>query len=257
MLVRKRSHLAQQSKSILPSPFGVADGGVPSPGKRGNRRSGNRAKNHLYHYPTLGGQLIEPVAAGPKSKFEGTPQSQSSSRLCFSTTSLFRPDRSINRPKAKATSAQRPSAQNGDPTRAAGSTKGGGKPSDVQAASNGQTLSDTPALKPYWGKPAVRNFREGNGNVGIIRSPLRAIALPDQSSGENRGQPYTPVNHELAFIHVILCSSRSIAQSWNHSRWRVGSYTDGCTAGDVDFDRFETYDARQAERRVRLVSYCG
>ena len=36
-----------------------------------------------------------------------------------------------------------------------------------------------PALKPYWGKPAVRNFRGGNGNVGIIRSPVRAIALPD------------------------------------------------------------------------------
>src|SRR6516162_921887 len=62
---------------------------------------------------------------------------------------------------------------------AAGSTKDGGKPSDVQAASNGQALSDIPALKPYWGKPAVRNFREGHGNVGIIRSPLRAIALPD------------------------------------------------------------------------------
>jgi transposase InsO family protein len=34
-------------------------------------------------------------------------------------------------------------------------------------------------LKPYWGKPAVRNFREGDGNVGILRSPVRAIALPD------------------------------------------------------------------------------
>jgi hypothetical protein len=34
-------------------------------------------------------------------------------------------------------------------------------------------------LKPYRGKPAVRNFRGGDGNVGIIRSPLRAIALPD------------------------------------------------------------------------------
>ena len=42
-------------------------------------------------------------------------------------------------------------------------------------------LSEKPALKPYWGKLAVRNFREGNGNVGIMRSPLRAIALPDQS----------------------------------------------------------------------------
>src|SRR5579864_4023189 len=36
-----------------------------------------------------------------------------------------------------------------------------------------------PALKPYWGKPAVRNFREDDGNVGIIRSPVRAFVLPD------------------------------------------------------------------------------
>ena len=34
-------------------------------------------------------------------------------------------------------------------------------------------------VKPYWGKPAVRNFRGGSGNVGIIRSPVRATALPD------------------------------------------------------------------------------
>ncbi len=34
-------------------------------------------------------------------------------------------------------------------------------------------------LEAVPGKPAVRNFRGGNGNVGIIRSPVRAIALPD------------------------------------------------------------------------------
>ena len=39
--------------------------------------------------------------------------------------------------------------------------------------------SEMLALKPYRGKPAVRNFREGDGNVGIIRSPVRAITLPD------------------------------------------------------------------------------
>jgi len=39
--------------------------------------------------------------------------------------------------------------------------------------------SDIPALKPYSGKPAVRNFREGNGNNGIIRSPSSAFALLD------------------------------------------------------------------------------
>ena len=30
-----------------------------------------------------------------------------------------------------------------------------------------------------WGKPAVRNDRGDGGNVGIIRSPLRATVLPD------------------------------------------------------------------------------
>ena len=43
----------------------------------------------------------------------------------------------------------------------------------------GKAASDIPALKPYRGKLAVRNFRGGDGNVGIIRSPVRAIALPD------------------------------------------------------------------------------
>src|SRR5215471_2394980 len=47
----------------------------------------------------------------------------------------------------------------------------------------GQAPSDIPALKPYRGKPAVRNFRGGDGNVGIIRSPVRAIVLPDNRHG--------------------------------------------------------------------------
>src|SRR5215471_15977278 len=43
----------------------------------------------------------------------------------------------------------------------------------------GKAPFDRPTLKPYRGEPAVRNFRGSNGNVGIIRSPVRAIALPD------------------------------------------------------------------------------
>jgi hypothetical protein len=49
----------------------------------------------------------------------------------------------------------------------------------------GKASSDSPALKPYRGKPAVRNFRGGDGNVGIIRSPVRAIALPDYRKGSS------------------------------------------------------------------------
>src|SRR5712692_6277431 len=39
---------------------------------------------------------------------------------------------------------------------------------------------EMPALKPCRGKPATRNFRGDDGDVGIIRSPVRAIALPDR-----------------------------------------------------------------------------
>src|SRR6516225_9170991 len=43
----------------------------------------------------------------------------------------------------------------------------------------GKVLPHMPAFQPYRGKPAVRNDREGRGNVGIIRSPIRASTLPD------------------------------------------------------------------------------
>src|SRR5271157_4596044 len=36
-----------------------------------------------------------------------------------------------------------------------------------------------PAFQPYWGKLPVRNDRGDRGNVGIIRSPIRASILPD------------------------------------------------------------------------------
>ena len=44
---------------------------------------------------------------------------------------------------------------------------------------SGKAPSERPAFQPYWGKPNVRNDRGGGGNVGIIRSPIRATALPD------------------------------------------------------------------------------
>src|SRR5262249_23876270 len=56
--------------------------------------------------------------------------------------------------------------------------------------SAGKASSDSPALKPYRGKPAVRNFRGDDGNVGIIRSPVRAIVLPDsRHSVQSSGRP--------------------------------------------------------------------
>ena len=74
---------------------------------------------------------------------------------------------------------------------AAESTKDGGKPdlatcmlgASLSVARSGKALSDRPALEPYRGKPAVRHLREGDGDGGIIRSPIRAIVLPDVQRG--------------------------------------------------------------------------
>src|SRR4029453_19274508 len=43
----------------------------------------------------------------------------------------------------------------------------------------GKAPPDRPAFQPYWGKPAVRNERGDRGNVGIMRSPVRASILPN------------------------------------------------------------------------------
>jgi hypothetical protein len=64
-----------------------------------------------------------------------------------------------------------------------------------ELAVDGKAPPDILALKPDWGKPTVRNFRGSGGNVGIIRSPVRATALPGDVS--NHG-PYSDLT--LTFL---------------------------------------------------------
>jgi hypothetical protein len=67
-------------------------------------------------------------------------------------------------------------------------------------AARGQALADTPALKPYRGKLAVRNFRGDDGNVGIIRSPLRAIVLPDRAVEASKNLGFKPLRFFLCRV---------------------------------------------------------
>jgi len=96
--------------------------------------------------------------------------------------------------------AKRSSARHraGLPSQTTRRTKGRGKPSirrrmpgaGLSDGCNGKALSDMPAFQPYWGKPAVRNERGDGGNVGIIRSPLRATVLPDCGGRSATDRPY-------------------------------------------------------------------
>src|ERR1700739_646774 len=47
----------------------------------------------------------------------------------------------------------------------------------LSSATSRKVLSDRPALKPDWGKPTVRNFREEDGNGSSL-----AILLPERQS---------------------------------------------------------------------------
>jgi hypothetical protein len=49
----------------------------------------------------------------------------------------------------------------------------------------GKALSEIPALKPYSGKLAVRNFRGEGGNAGIIEARLAPLSY---STIGNNGQ---------------------------------------------------------------------
>src|SRR5262252_6374771 len=64
-----------------------------------------------------------------------------------------------------------------------------------------KVLPYMPAFQPYRGKPAVRNDREGRGNVGIIRSPIRASTLPD-GGGRAMKRTSLPLQRR-AFISLL------------------------------------------------------
>jgi putative transposase len=78
----------------------------------------------------------------------------------------------------------------------------------------GKAPFEMPALKPYWGKPTVRNFRGDGGNGGIIRSPLSVSILLDhlrESIQETpRGEPPSTLQGE---------SRMDEYESLSHSKW--------------------------------------
>src|SRR3981081_4491566 len=59
-----------------------------------------------------------------------------------------------------------------------------------------------PAFQPDRAKPAVRNDREGRGNVGIMRSPVRASTLPD-CGGRAMKRTSLPLRNRREFITLL------------------------------------------------------
>src|SRR6266567_4523209 len=77
----------------------------------------------------------------------------------------------------------------------------------------GKALRDTPAFQPYRGKPAVRNDRGDRGNVGIIRSPVRASILPDLRGALSNERPYRESFASMepsSYRRLSVCRANSV-----------------------------------------------
>src|ERR1022692_1531048 len=72
------------------------------------------------------------------------------------------------------------------------------------------------AFQPYWGKLAVRNDRGDRGNVGIIRSPIRASILPDQPALFSVSLVPAPCR-PVRTLDIQACANRD-QQSWARHR---------------------------------------
>jgi hypothetical protein len=77
----------------------------------------------------------------------------------------------------------------------------------LSSATSRKVLSDRPALKPDWGKPTVRNFREEDGN-----GSYRAILLPERQSSTLR-----------LTVLVSLMGSSFLSEVRNTSILRTGA----------------------------------
>ena len=101
-----------------------------------------------------------------------------------------------------------------------------------------QARSDRLALKPYRGKPAVRNFRGDDGNVGIMRSPVRAIVLLDRRL------------HGLA-THRLRCSRRATAgRGEGAAAQECSSPPNGSPAILIDAFAAERFRRRNRQRTI-------
>ena len=73
------------------------------------------------------------------------------------------------------------------------------------------------AFQPYWGKLAVRNDRGDRGNVGIIRSPIRASILPDRNGPRSRADGFGNSGVGLCDEESAFC-------------WELTSVGSGCVS---------------------------
>src|SRR4051795_13735039 len=118
-------------------------------------------------------------------------------------------------------------------------TKGDGKPAvsrrmpgaGLSLWRSGKAPPNKPAFQPYWGKPAVRNERGDRGNVGIIRSPVRASILPDCGGRSVMGVP-TAIKATYRLLEQGVLPGQKVGGRWTVSRAGLRCFFDPALSGE-------------------------
>jgi hypothetical protein len=129
----------------------------------------------------------------------------------------------------------------------------------------GKAPPDIPALKPYWGKPAVRNFRGDHGNGGIIRSPIsrhgptRQVCRPDLVT---RDTPVTETTGTYSRRSVLVAATWWSSIGTDVSRFRnasaFASWLGFCPEKRVCGGKMLSCKTRKVKHRAApgLLSHC-
>jgi hypothetical protein len=158
---------------------GVIEGDMP-------RKSGQRKHGTSHGTPRPTGTAGASRITGPAGKSRRARERGGWGRLSDDGPGQNNPDRSEG-PWGKSVSAleRRCMTEHGTPTliganlmpRSARRANANGYDASAERRKRKAPL-EMPALKPYWGKPAVRNFRGDEGNVGIIEARLAPSSHP-------------------------------------------------------------------------------
>jgi hypothetical protein len=115
-----------------------------------------------------------------------------------------------------------------------------------------------PAFQPYWGKPAVRNDRGDRGDVGIVRSPVRASILPDRKTGKGYVLGVASTHQFSSWLGKpdVSGTAEAIMQGLDASDWRrlsAGEGTKGPRLYDWAYLDLADLDASHGDSVLELL----
>jgi hypothetical protein len=131
------------------------------------------------------------------------------------------------------------------------------KPRDSRAGRARLTVRSA-ILKPYWGKPAVRNFRGANGNgaTGMLHGHEAG------NGGHRQARPYAPPRRGSTYhLRPRCCSPRCRAARVRHARtfpstWRAVAHARGAFARGSGHGLLELGAAEVGTVLPPDLSYC-